>query len=40
MGSTRALTSPNAEITGEGGVMESEWSICVCVFRPVPLPQQ
>ncbi len=44
IGSVRALTSPNAEITGEGGGMESEWSVCVCVckcmFRPVPLPQQ
>ncbi len=29
--SARALTSPNAEITGEGGGMESEWSVCVCV---------
>ncbi len=31
IGSARALTSPNAEITGEGGGMESEWSVCVRV---------
>ncbi len=29
IGAARALTSPNAEITGEGGGMESEWSVCV-----------
>ncbi len=31
IGSVRTLTSPNAETTGEGGGMESEWSVWVCM---------
>ncbi len=46
IGSARALTSPNAEITGGGGDGRRSICVCVCVcvckcvFRPVPLPQQ
>ncbi len=37
IGSARALTSPNTEITGVGG--GNGVCVCKCVFRPVPLPQ-
>ncbi len=40
IGSARALTSPNAEITGGVGGDGVYACVCVCVFRPVPLPQQ